>query len=65
MDTIKAANKVIKEYYKIEKRNSFASVYPELVRMWNYEKNFPLKPENFKAKSNDENGVIEKIKEII
>lgn len=53
IDTISDRQKIIKEYYKIEKRNSFASVYPELVSMWNYEKNFPLKPENFKAQSNE------------
>lgn len=32
--------------------NDLASVYPYLVREWNYEKNYPKKPEDFQAHAN-------------
>ena len=44
---------IISQYYKMDKKNNFAEVYPDLVRFWNYEKNNRLKPENFRSKSNE------------
>lgn len=45
--------KIIKQYYRIDKKNNFAQKYSDLVVFWNYDKNLYLKPENFRAKSNE------------
>lgn len=44
---------IINQYYKIEKKNNFAEKFPALIKYWNHERNLNLKPENFKAKSNE------------
>lgn len=32
--------------------NDFATVFPELVKEWNYDKNYPLRPDDITSKSN-------------
>ena len=43
---------IMAQYTIIEKKNSFAEQYPNLVSIWNYDKNKGLKPESFRAMSN-------------
>lgn len=43
---------ILAQYTQIEKKASFAEKYPDLVSLWNYEKNEGLKPESFRYMSN-------------
>lgn len=43
---------IMAQYTLIEKKNSFAEQYPDLVSLWNYGKNKGMKPESFRAMSN-------------
>lgn len=43
---------ILSAYIKLEKEKSFAEIHPDLVRFWNIEKNFGLKPEQFPHRSN-------------
>jgi rubrerythrin/CDGSH-type Zn-finger protein len=45
-------NDIYNNYINYEKKNSFAERYPELIKIWNYEKNKNLKPEYFSYMSN-------------
>ena len=53
IDLINDKLNIINQYYKLDKKNNFSEKYPQLVIFWNYEKNLNLKPENFKAMSNE------------
>lgn len=44
--------KILKQYIKGKKRNSFASVFPELVCEWDSEKNINMSPDMFAPFSN-------------
>lgn len=43
---------ILSLYRTMELKNSFSSMYPELLCFWNENKNQKLKPENFRAASN-------------
>jgi DNA-directed RNA polymerase subunit RPC12/RpoP len=47
VDVNKDRIKIYQQYLSIEKENSIASKYPELLKEWNYEKNGYLNPEYF------------------
>lgn len=44
--------KIYKNYIAYEKKNNFATKFPELLEFWNYEKNENLIPEYFSYQSN-------------
>lgn len=51
IDVIKDRQKIISQYDK--RSESLLSKYPEIAKEWDYEKNYPMIPENFAPHSNE------------
>ena len=48
----KDTSKILANYRKRSQENSFASLFPNRAKEWNYEKNYPLTPDKVSAHSN-------------